>query len=133
MAEISENLRYIHIVSAPKRFAKFGWPKQTFSGEKEVSQTQVRQTIGKSLKLSELNTGELGYEGPSGTTEIGPSYAKSVICIHDRLSPSYASVYAIALGTSFERYKSQNSERIWLTGLLLYMYLSATLNTRRCE
>ena len=42
------------------------------------------------------------------------------------LSPSYASLYAIALGTSFDRYKSQNSERICLAGLLLYMYLSAT-------
>ena len=35
-------------VSAPKRFAKFGWQKQTFCGKKEekaVSQTQVGQTI----------------------------------------------------------------------------------------
>ena len=49
-----------------------------------------------------------------------PSYA------YDRPSLSNASVYAIALGTSFDRYKSQNSERICLAGLLLYMYLSAT-------
>ena len=56
-----------------------------------------------------------------------PSYA------YDRLSPSYASVYAIALVTSFDRYKSQNSEIICLVGLLLYMYLSATPTTRRCE
>ena len=48
-----------------------------------------------------------------------PSYA------YDRLSPSYASVYVIALGTSFDIYKSQNSERICLAGLLSYMYLSA--------
>ena len=47
-----------------------------------------------------------------------PSYA------YDRLSPSYASVYVIAFGTSFDIYKSQNSERICLAGLLLYMYLS---------
>ena len=26
-------------------------------------------------------TGELGYDGLSGTRKIGPSYAKSVICI----------------------------------------------------
>ena len=38
-----------------------------------------------------------------------PSYA------YDGLSPSYASVYGIALGTSFNMYKSQKSERItWL-------------------
>ena len=49
------------------------------------------------------------------------------------LSPSCASVYATSLGTSFDRYKSQNSERICLAGLLLYMYLSATRTTRRCE
>ena len=40
-------------------------------------------------------------------------------------NPSYASVYVIALGTSFDIYKSQNSERICLAGILLYMYLSA--------
>ena len=28
-----------------------------------------------------MNTGELGYDGLSGTRKIGPSYAKSVICI----------------------------------------------------
>ena len=44
----------------------------------------------------------------------------------DRLSLSYANMYAIVLGTSFDRYKSQNSERIYLAELLLYMYLSAT-------
>ena len=48
-------------------------------------------------------------------------------------SPSYTSVYAIALGTSFDRYKTQNSERICLAGLLLYMYLSATRTTRLCK
>ena len=46
-----------------------------------------------------------------------PSYA------YDRLSPSYVSVYVIALGTSFDIYKSQNSERICMAGLLLYMYM----------
>ena len=56
-----------------------------------------------------------------------PSYA------YDGLSPSYANVYAIALGTSFDRYKSQNSERISLAGLLLYMYMSATRTIRQCE
>ena len=83
------------------------------------------QISGKSIY-----TGELRYDGPSGTRKIGPSYA------YDGLSPSYASVYAIALGTSFDRYKSQHSERICLAavaGLLLYMYSSATRNTRRCE
>ena len=59
-----------------------------------------------------------------------PSYA------YDRLSPSYASVYDIALGTSFDKYKSQNSERICLAGLLLYKYLSAekykTVRTECC-
>ena len=49
------------------------------------------------------------------------------------ISPSYASVYAIALGTSFDRYKSQNSERISLAGLLLYMYMSATQTIRQCK
>ena len=44
---------------------------------------------------------------------------------YDGLSPSYVSVYVIALGTSFDIYKSQNSEKICLAGLLLYMYLSA--------
>ena len=48
-----------------------------------------------------------------------PSYA------YDRLSLTDASVYIIVLGTSFDIYKSQNSERICLAGLLLYMYLSA--------
>ena len=43
---------------------------------------------------------------------------------YDRLSPTYASVYAIALWTSFDRNKS-------LAGLLLNMYLSAMRNTRR--
>ena len=28
-----------------------------------------------------IYTGELGYDGPSGTREIGLPYAKSVICI----------------------------------------------------
>ena len=28
-----------------------------------------------------IYTGELGYDGLSGTRKIGPSYAKSVICI----------------------------------------------------
>ena len=28
---------------------------------------------------SDLNTGELGYDGLNGTIKIGPSYAKSVI------------------------------------------------------
>ena len=55
-----------------------------------------------------------------------PSYA------YDRLNPSYANVYVIALGTSFDVYKSQNSDRICLAGLLLYMYLSAK-NSRQCE
>ena len=49
-----------------------------------------------------------------------PSYA------YDGLSPSYASLHAIALGTLFDRYKSQNSERICVARLLSYMYLSAT-------
>ena len=52
---------------------------------------------------------------------------------YDRLSPSNACVYAIAFGTTFDRYKSQDSERICLAGLLLYMYLSATRTTRWCE
>ena len=61
-----------------------------------------------------------------------PSYA------YDRLSLSYASLYVIALGTSLDIYiyKSQNSERICLAGLLLYMYLSAekyqTMQTEFC-
>ena len=42
------------------------------------------------------NTGELGYDGLSGTRKIGPSYA------YDGLSPSYAIVYLIALGTSVD-------------------------------
>ena len=52
---------------------------------------------------------------------------------YDGLSLSYASVYAIALWTLFDRNKSQDSKRISLAGLLLYMYLPATRNTRRCE
>ena len=59
---------------------------------------------------------------------VGPG---KLVCLMK--NPSYASVYAIALGTSFDKYKSQNSERICLTGLLLYMYLSATQTTRQCE
>ena len=45
-------------------------------------------------------------------------------------------MYFIALGTSFDIYKSQNSERICLAGVLLYMYLSAekyqTVRTECC-
>ena len=48
-----------------------------------------------------------------------PSYA------YDGLSSPHVSVHVTALGTSFDIYKSQNSERICLAGLLLYIYLSA--------
>ena len=53
-----------------------------------------------------IYTGKLGYDRLGGTRKIGPSYA------YDRLGPSYASVYVMALGISFNRYKSQNSKRI---------------------
>ena len=55
-----------------------------------------------------------------------PSYA------YDGLSLSYASVYVISLGTSFDIYKSQNSERICLAGLLFYIYICLLRNTRQC-
>ena len=70
---------------------------------------------------------------PVGPGKLVRHNMQNLSYAYDGLSPSYASVYAIALGTSFDRYKSQNSERICLAGLLLYMYLSATRTTRRCE
>ena len=64
------------------------------------------------------------------TDPVGPGklvcHMQNLSYAYEGLSPSYASMYAIALGTSFDSYKSQNSERICLAGLLLYMYLSAT-------
>ena len=71
------------------------------------------------------------------TDPVGPEklvgHMQNLSYAYDRLSPSHASVYTIALRTSFDRYKSQNSKRICQAGLLLYMYLSATRTTRRCE
>ena len=71
------------------------------------------------------------------TDPVGPGklvrYMQNLSYAYGGLCPLFASVYAIALGTSFYRYKSQNSERICLAGLILYMYLSATRTTRRCE
>ena len=74
------------------------------------------------------------------TDSVGPGklvcHMQSLSYAYDRLSPSYASVYVIALGTSFDRYKSQNSERLCLAELLLYMYLSVendqTVRTECC-
>ena len=61
---------------------------------------------------------------------VGPGklvrHMQNLSYAYDGLRPIYASVYAIALGTSFDRYKSQNSKRICLAGILLYIYLSAT-------
>ena len=56
-----------------------------------------------------------------------PSYA------YDRLSPSHASLYAIAMGTLFDRYKSPKNvkEYAWLDFYFTYMCLLQT--TRRCE
>ena len=56
-----------------------------------------------------------------------PSYA------YDGLSPSYKSVYAIALGTSFDRYKSPKTakEYAWLDFYHTCMCLLRT--TRQCE
>ena len=38
-------------------------------------------SIFKFVGAGKVYTGELGYDGLSGTRNIGPSYAKSVICI----------------------------------------------------
>ena len=55
------------------------------------------------------------------TDPVGPGilgcHMQNLSYAYDGLSPSYASVYAIALGTSFDRYKGQYSERICLAGL----------------
>ena len=63
------------------------------------------------------------------TDSVGPGnlvrHMQNLSYAYDRLSPSYGSVYVIALGTSFDIYKSQNSKRKCLAGILLYMYLSA--------
>ena len=58
-----------------------------------------------------------------------PSYA------YNGLSPSYASVYAIALGTSFDGYKSENSEKIyaWLDFYVFVCYANnQTVQTEFC-
>ena len=64
-------------------------------------------------EITTITTGKLVYDLLSQTRKIGLSYAKSVICIsaYDRLSPSYASMYVIALRTSLDRYKSQKSKK----------------------
>ena len=55
-----------------------------------------------------------------------PSYA------YDRLSPSYASMHVIALGTSFDIYKVKTvKEYAWLD--FYYTYICLLRNTRQCE
>ena len=56
-----------------------------------------------------------------------PSYA------YERLSPSYASVYLIALGTSVDLYiKAKTAkEYFWLD--FYYTYICLLRNTRQCE
>ena len=63
------------------------------------------------------------------TDSVGPGklvrHMQNLSYAYDGLNLPYARVYVTALGTSFDIYKSKNSERICLAGLLLYMYLSA--------
>ena len=56
-----------------------------------------------------------------------PSYA------YDGLSPSYASVYLIALGTSVDLYRKVKTakEYVWLD--FYYTYICLLRNTRQCE
>ena len=57
------------------------------------------------------------------TDSVGPGklvrHMQNLLHAHDELCPSYASVYVIALGTSFDLYKIQHSERICLVGLFI--------------
>ena len=81
------------------------------------------------MKQYSILMGQVMVQANSDMTDsVGPGklvrHMQSPSYAYDRLSPSYASVYVIALGTSFYSYQSQNSERICLAGLLLYMYLS---------
>ena len=92
-----------------------------------------RKTIESSL-LGDMHVQLVAFQCPSMPSNdiqvnshmpdlVGPGklvrHMQNLSYAYDGFSPAYASVYAIALGTSFDRYKSQSSEIICLAGLLL--------------
>ena len=118
-------------------------------GARCASQISYRKTLVKFLEEVEVSLSTITprYElllmvqvNADMTDSVGPGklvgHMQNLSYAYDGLSPSYASVHVIALGTSFDMYKSQNSKRICLAGLSLYIYLSAekyqTVRTECC-
>ena len=71
------------------------------------------------------------------TDQMGPGKLvrpmQNLSYAYDRLSLSYESVYAIALGTSFDRYKSPKTAREYSWLDFYYTCMCLLLPRRRCE